>query len=276
MKKLWIIVVGCFLISLTGCHSKKEMIETESLPVLNQFIKIVHEVESYEVTQRDEFIKQSLSVHESSTENSLFDYLKDNNESIGFTETGPFLEDKSENPLNTLTIKYNLAPPSKSVSFMLAYRFSSKEITDYFQMALQTDKLEDDAELSTIFNLKSSLIGDVFEQLLSTFSRQTEIEMSDLKETLQAVEASFEEHTSEMKQVYSLQDGTDMLTISYDPQIKLIDLVTYDTQEFQKSIYFSNEQRILSITNNNLSQTVFENEIYEKLVNYLSKKFRSE
>ena len=64
----------------------------KSLPVLNQFIKIVHEVESYEVTQRNEFIKQSLSVHESSTENSLFDYLKDNNESIGFTEAGPFLE----------------------------------------------------------------------------------------------------------------------------------------------------------------------------------------
>ena len=121
-------------------------------------------------------------------------------------------------------------------------------------------------------NLKSSLIGDVFEQLLSTFSRQTEKEMSDLKETLQAVEASFEEHTSETKQVYSLQDGTDVLTISYDPQIKLIDLVTYDTQGFQKSIYFSNEQRILSITNNNLSQTVFENGIYEKLVHYLSEK----
>ena len=50
-----------------------------------------------------------------------------------------------------------------------------------------------------------------------------------------------------MKQIYSLHDGTNVLTISYDPQTKLIDLVTYDTQGFQKSLYFSDGQRILSI-----------------------------
>lgn len=276
MKKLWLIVAGCFLINLMGCHFKKELTETELFPVLKQFLTIVHEVESYNMTERADFINQSLSLSESSSQNPLFDYLKDDHESIGFTETGPFSTDDSENPLDTLTIKYNLSPPSKSMSFMLAYRFSSKEVTDDFQLALQTNDLEDNAQLSTIFNLKNSLIGDVFEQILLLFLNETEIETTELIKILQTAEISFEEHESEIKQIYSLHDGTNVLTISYDPQTKLIDLVTYDTQGFQKSLYFSNGQRILSITTNDLNQTSFENEIYEKLVTYLNQKMMSE
>ena len=80
-----------------------------------------------------------------------------------------FATDHSENPLNTLTVKYNFSPSSKSVSLMLAYRFNSKEVSDDFQLALQTNNLEDNAQLSTIFNLKNNLIGDVFEQIILLF-----------------------------------------------------------------------------------------------------------
>ena len=276
MKRLWFFVAGFLLINLMGCQFKKELTETELFPVLNQFLTIVNEVEHYSKTERDDFIHQSLSMSQSSTQNPLFDYLKDDHESIGFTETGPFATDHSENPLNTLTIKYNFSPSSKSVSLMLAYRFNSKEVSDDFQLALQTNNLEDNAQLSTIFNLKNNLIGDVFEQIILLFSNDTEIETTELIKILQTVEISYEEHESEMKKIYSLHDGTNVLTISYDQQTKFIDLVTYDTQGFQKSLYFSDGQRILSIKMSHLSQTKFENEIYENLVTYLSEKMISE
>ena len=275
MKRLWFFVAGFLLINLMGCQFKKELTETELFPVLNQFLTIVNEVEHYSKTERDDFIHQSLSMSQSSTQNPLFDYLKDDHESIGFTETGPF-DDDSENSINTLTVKYNFSPSSKSVSLMLAYRFNSKEVPDDFQLALQTNDLEDNVQLSTIFNLKTSLIGDVFEQILLLFLNETEIETTELIKILQTAEISFEEHESEMKQIYSLHDGTNVLTISYDPQTKFIDLVTYDTQGFQKSLYFSDGQRILSIKMSHLSQTKFENEIYENLVTYLSEKMISE
>ncbi len=268
MKKLWLVVVGCCLFSLIGCRSNKEIIDADPFHVLNQFLKMVNEVERYDEDERAQFMTEALSINKPSS----FEPLASEIETISFTEAGPFSEDSS----NTLNMKYNLVFPSKSLSLMLAYRFSPNTLSDSFQMALQTTYFEDSLELSLIFHLESNPIEDVFEALVPIFLSQTPIEESHLITQLKEVEASFEKNESGTKQIYSIYDDQSVLTVSYNPETKLMDLVTYDVDGFEKSIYSSDYQVYLSIVRNQLNQAEFEKDIYDKLVIYLDKRLVSE
>lgn len=45
MKKLCLFVIGCILVILVGCHSKKEETEQiEPFPILSHFLNMVDEI----------------------------------------------------------------------------------------------------------------------------------------------------------------------------------------------------------------------------------------
>ena len=275
MKKLWLLVIGCFLVILSGCHTNKEVVEESQFPVLTHFIKIVHEVKDYDKSEREKFIQEALALKESTPSNPLLKDLTNEFESIGFTEEQPFLEDTSDNPLNSLNMKYSLNGPSKSLFLVLTYRFNSTILPDTFQLALTTTNIQDSAELSSVFKLDSP-IEEIFESLLPLFSNQTPIEKDDLVSNLKEVDATFEEIDGGQKQSYSISDDQSSLNISYNPETKLVELMTYTQDDFEKSSYFDGNQACLSVVSYSLNQDVFETTIYEPLVNYLSKKLVSE
>lgn len=275
MKKLCLFVMGCILVILVGCHSKNE--ETEQIapfPILSHFLNMVDEIQSYNTNEREQFIKDALSMKETTSSNPLFENLKSEMESIRFSETGPFLEDTSNQPLNTLTIQYELVIPSElgMQSLSIGYRFSPKIMSDNFQVSLKTPHIEDSIELSLIFRLPSSPIENVFEEQLPTFVTQTPIEMTNLTDHLKQESMSFEEHEGEQGIIYSIHDDETVLNISYDSQTQLINLLTYYVSDFEKSAYLIEEQATLSITNSRLNQYVFESDIYQKLVDYFEQK----
>lgn len=271
MKKLWLLVIGCFLVILSGCHTNKEVVEESQFPVLTHFITIVHEVKGYDSSEREKFIQEALTLKESPPSNPLLENLTNELEMIGFTEEQPFLEDTSDNPLNSLNMKYSINSPSKSLFLVLTYRFNSTILPDNLQLALTTTNIEDSAELSSVFKLDSP-IEEVFESLLPLFSNQTPIEKDDLVSNLKEVDATFEEIDGGQKQSYSISDDQSSLNISYNPETKLVELMTYTQGDFEKSSYFDNNQVCLSIVSYSLNQEVFETTIYEPLVNYLSNK----
>lgn len=271
MKKLWLLVIGCFLVILSGCHTNKEVVEESQFPVLTHFITIVHEVKCYDSSEREKFIQEALALKESPPSNPLLENLTNELEMIGFTEEQPFLEDTSDKPLNSLNMKYSINSPSKSLFLVLTYRFNSTILPDNLQLALTTTNIEDSAELSSVFKLDSP-IEEVFESLLPLFSNQTPIEKDDLVSNLKEVDATFEEIDGGQKQSYSISDDQSSLNISYNPETKLVELMTYTQGDFEKSSYFDNNQVCLSIVSYSLNQEVFETTIYEPLVNYLSNK----
>ena len=235
---------------------------------------MVDEIQSYNTNEREQFIKDALSIKETTTSNPLFENLKSEMESVRFSETGPFLEDTSNQPLNTLTIQYELVIPSElgMQSLSIGYRFSPKIMSDNFQVSLKTPHIEDSIELSLIFRLPSSPIENVFEEQLPTFVTQTPIEMTNLTDHLKQESMSFEEHEGEQGIIYSIHDDETVLNISYDSQTQLINLLTYYVSDFEKSAYLIEEQATLSITNSRLNQYVFESDIYQKLVDYFKQK----
>lgn len=275
MKKLCLFLSGCLLVILVGCHSKKE--ETEQMdpfPVLSHFLNMVDEIQSYNTNEREQFIKDALSMKETTSSNPLFENLKSEMESVRFSETGPFLEDTSNQPVNTLTMQYELVIPSElgSQSLSIGYRFSPAMMSDNFQVSIRIPNIEDSIELSLIFGLPSSPIEDIFEELLPTFATQTPIEMTTLTDRLKEASILFEEHEGSQGIIYSIHDDETVLNISYDSQIRLINLLTYYVGDFEKSGYLIEEQANLSITNSHLNQLLFERDIYQKLVDYFEQK----
>lgn len=275
MKKLCLFVAGCLLIILVGCHWKKEGMEEVNLfPVLNHFLNMVDEIQSYNINEREQFMKDALSMKETTTSNPLFENLKNEMESVRFSETGPFLEDTSNQPVNTLTMQYELVIPSElgSQSLSISYRFSPAMMPDYFQVSIRTPNIEDSIELSLIFGLPSSPIEDIFEELIPNFATQTPIEMTTLTDLLKESSFSFEEHEGTRGIIYSIHDNETVLNISYDSQMQLMNLLTYYIGDFEKSAYFIEEQANLSITNSRLNQLIFKKDIYQKLVDYFNQK----
>ncbi len=252
MKKLCLFVIGCILVILVGCHSKKEETEQiEPFPILSHFLNMVDEIQSYNTNEREQFIKDALSIKETTTSNPLFENLKSEMESVRFSETGPFLEDTSNQPLNTLTIQYELVIPSElgMQSLSIGYRFSPKIMSDNFQVSLKTPHIEDSIELSLIFRLPSSPIENVFEEQLPTFVTQTPIEMTNLTDHLKQESMSFEEHEGE--QIYGCNTlmNEEYKDMFYLP-VRVAELQTsFSRKQYFWPISFDELKR-----NNNLSQ----------------------
>ena len=143
MKKLWLFVAGCFLVILASCHTNKEIDEPSQFPVLTHFIKMVHEVKGYDSSEREAFIEEALLLKDSTPSNPLLKDLANEFETIGFTEEQPFLEDTSDNPLNSLNMKYSINSPSKSLFLVLTYHFNSTILPDTFQLALRTINIQE-------------------------------------------------------------------------------------------------------------------------------------
>ena len=137
MKKLCLFVMGCILVILVGCHSKKEETEQiEPFPILSHFLNMVDEKKLSLVNGVD------ISYFDKEVQKWLYEYIKENGfikpTQIDALKNHPNLENVTQ---YTLMALLNDALPEKKSCGKVA--LSERKLDKYFPPHFSARKREE-------------------------------------------------------------------------------------------------------------------------------------